>query len=166
MALKKPADLDLHFFQNFKFISGFILFSQKFTFGIHTRRTKHITCPLGQVEFSLDKYIMHIYLSLGKFKILLFPHPCCMKMPACTLCWKPAQFLSVMSQASITHCNLWLPARFATWLCLHSSWVFFQAILLDHDHLFLIACDYQIPPLIIHIIMPLLICYILCDYQI
>ena len=33
-----------------------------------------ITCSLGQVRFSLDKHIMAIYLSLGKYKILLFPH--------------------------------------------------------------------------------------------
>ena len=29
----------------------------------------------GQVKFSLDKYITAIQLSLGKYKILLFPHP-------------------------------------------------------------------------------------------
>ena len=34
-----------------------------------------ITCPLEQVKFSLDKHIMDIYLSLGKYKSLLFPHP-------------------------------------------------------------------------------------------
>ena len=34
-----------------------------------------IICSLGQVKFSLDKYmfIMAIYLSLGKYKILPFP---------------------------------------------------------------------------------------------
>ena len=39
---------------------------------------KLIFC-FGQVKFSLDKYIMTIYLSLGKYKILTnlskFPHP-------------------------------------------------------------------------------------------
>ena len=34
-----------------------------------------IICSMGQVKFSLDKYIMAIYLSLGKYKILLFPNP-------------------------------------------------------------------------------------------
>ena len=32
-----------------------------------------IICSLGQVKFSLDMYIMAIYLFLGKYKILLFP---------------------------------------------------------------------------------------------
>ena len=35
-----------------------------------------IICSLGHVKLSLDKYQMTIYLSLGKYKILLFPHPC------------------------------------------------------------------------------------------
>ena len=35
-----------------------------------------IICYLGQVKISLDKYIMAINLSLGKYKILLFPHLC------------------------------------------------------------------------------------------
>ena len=34
-----------------------------------------IICSLGQVKFSFYKYIMVIYLSLGKYKIVLFPHP-------------------------------------------------------------------------------------------
>ena len=34
-----------------------------------------IICSVGQVKFSLDKYIMAIYLSLGKYKILLFSTP-------------------------------------------------------------------------------------------
>ena len=42
--LQKPADLDLHCLQErYKFI-----------------------CTIGQVKFSLDKYIMAIYLSLDK----------------------------------------------------------------------------------------------------
>ena len=32
-------------------------------------------CSSGTSEFSLDKYIMAIYLSLGKLEILLIPHP-------------------------------------------------------------------------------------------
>ena len=37
-----------------------------------------IICSFGQVKFSLDKYIMAFYLSLGKYMyyFLLFPHPC------------------------------------------------------------------------------------------
>ena len=31
---------------------------------------------MGQVKLSMDKYLMAIYLSLGKYKRLLFPHPC------------------------------------------------------------------------------------------
>ena len=31
---------------------------------------------MGQVKLSMDKYLMHFYLSLGKYKLLLFPHPC------------------------------------------------------------------------------------------
>ena len=34
-----------------------------------------IITSLGQVKVSLDKYIMVNYLSMGKYKILLFPHP-------------------------------------------------------------------------------------------
>ena len=34
-----------------------------------------VICTIGQVNFSLEKYIMVIYLSLDKKKILLFPHP-------------------------------------------------------------------------------------------
>ena len=35
-----------------------------------------IICSLGQVKLSLDnlKYLMTIYLSLGKYQVLLFPH--------------------------------------------------------------------------------------------
>ena len=35
-----------------------------------------ITSSLGRVKFSLDKYIMVNYLPMGKYKILLFQHPC------------------------------------------------------------------------------------------
>ena len=30
---------------------------------------------MGQVKLSMDKYLAAIYLSLGKYKLLLFPHP-------------------------------------------------------------------------------------------
>ena len=40
-----------------------------------------IICSLGQVKFSLDKNIMAINLSLGKYKFLLFPHPCMLRWP-------------------------------------------------------------------------------------
>ena len=68
--VQKPADLDLLCFQ-FK----------EFTHGISKVRAKLsslcIIYSLGQVKFPLDKYIMAIYLSLGKyFFFLLFPHPC------------------------------------------------------------------------------------------
>ena len=29
---------------------------------------------MGQVKFYMEKYLMAIYLSLGKYKLLLFPH--------------------------------------------------------------------------------------------
>ena len=35
-----------------------------------------LICSFGQIKFSLDKYSMIIYLCLGKYKVLLFPHPC------------------------------------------------------------------------------------------
>ena len=34
-----------------------------------------IICSFGQVKFLLDKYIMAIYLSLGKYKMLLICTP-------------------------------------------------------------------------------------------
>ena len=64
LALKQPADQDPHcfsieiWFHFFKSWSSLCIF-----------------CSLGQVKFSLDKYIMAIYLSQGKYKILLFQHP-------------------------------------------------------------------------------------------
>ena len=39
-------------------------------------RAKLSYLSLGQVKFSLDKYIMVIYLSLDKYQIVLFSHPC------------------------------------------------------------------------------------------
>ena len=30
---------------------------------------------MGEVKLSTDKYLMAIYLSLGKYKLLLFPYP-------------------------------------------------------------------------------------------
>ena len=71
--------LDLHCFQ-LSFISGFILHAFKeFIHGTSKLKAKLsslcIIYSLGQIKFSLDKYIMAIYLSLGKYmyKILLFP---------------------------------------------------------------------------------------------
>ena len=72
--LKKPVDLDLHCFQ----LSLCLL--KEFMHGVSKVRAKmsslSIICSLGQVKLSLDKYIMDIYLSLSKYKILLFAHPC------------------------------------------------------------------------------------------
>ena len=31
---------------------------------------------MGKIKLFMDKYPMAIYLSLGKYKLLLFPHPC------------------------------------------------------------------------------------------
>ena len=57
-----------------EFISGFILFFKEFMHGISKVRAKPI-CSMGLVKFFLDKNIMAFYLSLGKYKILLFQHP-------------------------------------------------------------------------------------------
>ena len=52
---------------------------EKFTFGISTIRAKLsclcIICPLGQVKFSLDKYIMAIYFSWASMKFSYFHTP-------------------------------------------------------------------------------------------
>ena len=58
--LKKPADLDLHCLRE---SSGFILFSkEKIVFAQNGIRVAQI-CSFGQVKFSMDKYIMALYLS-------------------------------------------------------------------------------------------------------
>ena len=35
-----------------------------------------LICTIRQVKKIVDKYIMAIYLSMDKWKTLLFPHPC------------------------------------------------------------------------------------------
>ena len=73
--LQKPADMDLHCTQESWYLQcmGFhTVFESVNCFS--TERYKLI-CTIGQVKFSLDKYITAIYLSLDKQKILLFPHP-------------------------------------------------------------------------------------------
>ena len=69
--LQKPADLDLHCLQE---ISAWFHTVFEGVNCLSTERYKLI-CTIGQVKFLLDKYIMAIYLSLKKSKILLFPHP-------------------------------------------------------------------------------------------
>ena len=63
-----------------KFVSGFIQFLKEIIHGISKERAKLNSLPhylfFGTSKISLGKYFMAIYLSLGKFKILLFPHPC------------------------------------------------------------------------------------------
>ena len=66
-------------------MSGFILFIKEFTYtcilfkhfeGSH--RSLCIICfffYMGQVKLCMDKNHMVIYLTLGKYKLLLFPHP-------------------------------------------------------------------------------------------
>ena len=72
--LASSADLDLHCFNCFNicFHTVFI----EFMHGISKVRAKLgslcIICSLGQVRFSLDKYLMVIYLSLGSYKKILF----------------------------------------------------------------------------------------------
>ena len=31
---------------------------------------------MGQIKLTMDKFLMVIYLSLGKYNVLLFPNPC------------------------------------------------------------------------------------------
>ena len=47
-----------------EFISVFIVFLKSF---MHVISSLCIICSLGQELFSLDKYILAIYLSLGKY---------------------------------------------------------------------------------------------------
>ena len=58
-------------------ISGFILLLKRLYMVYSKVRAKLsslcIICSLEQVKFSLDKFIMTICLSLGKYEILLFP---------------------------------------------------------------------------------------------
>ena len=67
--LQKPADLDLHCFQ----LSLYLVSNcfKDFLHGISKVRAKLsylcIICSLGQVKFSLDRYIIAMYLSLGKY---------------------------------------------------------------------------------------------------
>ena len=63
--LQKPADLVLHCLQRVD-IWVHTVFKREIC--LSSERYKLI-CPLGQVKFSLDKYIMAIYLSLDKEKI-------------------------------------------------------------------------------------------------
>ena len=60
--LKKPVGLDLQF--TIELISGFILFSKKFTFVNSTVRAKLSClcniCPLGQVKFSFFGHYGHL----------------------------------------------------------------------------------------------------------
>ena len=62
--LKKPADLDLHCLQKELIPAWFHTVFESVNC-LSTERYKLI-CTIGQVKFSLDKYIMAIYLSLDK----------------------------------------------------------------------------------------------------
>ena len=67
--IRKPADLDLYCFHLSLYLISY-RFQKKLTFGISKIKAKLscfcIICPLGQVKFSLDGYIVTIYLSPGK----------------------------------------------------------------------------------------------------
>ena len=75
--LKKPADLDLHCLQDRWYL---VVYCFESVNCLSTERFKLI-CSFGQVHFSLDKYIMALYLSLDKWIILIFPHPCILHTP-------------------------------------------------------------------------------------
>ena len=76
-SVKKPADLDLHCLHLCLYLVSYCF--KECMHGISKVRSKLSSlctiCSLGQVKFSFDNYIMTIYLSLGKYKNLLFPHP-------------------------------------------------------------------------------------------
>ena len=69
-----------------EFMSGFILFLKSLYNHVYcftTLKAKlsslciiSFICSLRQVKLSLDKYLMTIYLSLGKYQLLLFHHLC------------------------------------------------------------------------------------------
>ena len=76
---KEPADLDLHSFQLSLYMHLFTYcFLKSLCMVINKVRDKLCSLcmigSLGKKKKSLDKYIMATYLSLGKYKILLFPH--------------------------------------------------------------------------------------------
>ena len=65
-----------------EFIFGFILFKKEFkhvNYCLSTLKAKLsslcIICSLGQVKPSLDKYLILIYLSLGKYQLFASPPP-------------------------------------------------------------------------------------------
>ena len=62
--IQKPADLDLHCLQD-RLISAWFHTIFESENCLSTERYKLI-CTIGQVKFSLAKYIMAIYLSLDK----------------------------------------------------------------------------------------------------
>ena len=73
----QPADLDLHCFQLSLYRVSYCYEELKHCISkVRAKLSSScIICSLGQEKFSFDKYIMAIYLSLGKYKFLLFPHP-------------------------------------------------------------------------------------------
>ena len=64
-------------------MSGFVLLFKVYTCIVFKQSEAQIFVyylffNMGQVKLSMDKYLMAIYLSLGKYKLLLFRHPWCM----------------------------------------------------------------------------------------
>ena len=70
--LVKPADLNLHCFQKSIYLVSFY-FQKSLYIKQHSKGS--FFCSLGQVKFSLDKYIMVIFLSLDKYQICYFHIP-------------------------------------------------------------------------------------------
>ena len=74
----KPADLDLCCFQLSLYLVSYC-FLKSLCMVINKIRDKLgslcIICSFGQVKFSLDKYIMAIYLSLATYKMFLIHTP-------------------------------------------------------------------------------------------
>ena len=71
-------DLDIHYFNSFVwFHTVFKGFKQVFCLSSDSLAqtfVHYLFFSMGQVKLSMDMYAMAIYLFLGKYKFLLFPH--------------------------------------------------------------------------------------------
>ena len=74
--LQKPADLDVHYFNSLGMVSysfkGVYMHSDGFTQVF----VQYLFFNMGQVKLSMNKYLMAINLSQGKYKLLPFSHLC------------------------------------------------------------------------------------------
>ena len=87
---EKPADHDPYCLQELVYIWFHTVFERINCLSMVRYK---LICSFGQVKFSMDKYIMAIYLSLDKYKILLFPHP-----------WPSIQALLILKSETLKIC--------------------------------------------------------------